>query len=1153
MELPRRSHCLVLLAVATRLALGATYYVAKDGRDTHDGASWAQAFATIAKGVEPLKPGDTLVVGPGVYREQVFIEKSGTRDNPITVRAQFPGRTELVGSVRLAEWAPVRGRQQVFRAKLDQPTYLVYEKDTDTEYLEVANLPTVERTPGSFYYAAHEKAIYVHPSDDMGMAHHVVDACVLDYGLASLTTKRGWDHAPRRVGLVIDGFVVRDYNTYGIFIHNADDCAVRRCIVHHCRRGIFTYSALRSEITDCEAFACADRFNREMGDIAMMSYSFECLLARNVVHSTRQHGIRFYGGFYGCAMRDNLAYGCQIGAHVKGRVYDHAKATRYARFSDGGKPALKPDAEMVFTGNVAHQIVGTGLIPHYCRYERNVGVKVQSGRATTREFNIELPAEPTPEDRFAAPEWHDLRLQSDSPHLKPGFDRLNVFPHRGAVFFVGPNGDDANSGTSIAAAWKTLGRAVSRLKAGQMLYLLPGTYAEPIKLRGLKAAATPTIIRARSKGQVVIDVGGKHAAAVEIAGCRGVRVQGLRVRGATEHAMRVRNSADVQISENEVFDNTGDGVRVEGDSPDVRIVSNTIVFNAGAGVAVDNAAERAWVVGNIVRGNGTQIRFPSGLPTDAYCDLNNVEGGNVDLPPGFVDTDARDLRLTRTSLCRGRGYLGRPIGAGRVAPAAAEEAAFTDVRVVDATATTADLAWSTRGGKATEIVAYGADPQKLDTVLVRDTGHYYGMHHLRTLTGLKPGTRYFFRVGSRRLLDGPAPYHSFRYAWPERTPAGEEEYYKTLRKEDRLGEQLVSFTTRVRDTIAPRTFHVSTAGDDAAPGSEAEPWRTITRACEMAGPGDRVVVHAGTYHECIRPIRSGLPGHPITFEAARGERAEINGARELIPYGADLHNRRYIVIRGFVFFGQTETGPDRNGFGQIRAVECEGIRVEQCLFDGRMNYVNPVFAYRSRDVTIHNNIFVSHHVGMIVHDNAGAITITRNSFLGPTIYKIYAPRNERVEIRNNLFGENLFPQKKRQYKIVLMSNKVVDMDYNCFYFDPENDERRAIDIAIPGIDLAAVTALPEQQAPAAKPQRFGVRGTLDLWQKQLGRGRHSFIADPKWVDVNALAAARSRFRGWPNRFAEYRPLTREEFRLADDSPCRGAGEGGVDMGADYSY
>ena len=1170
-----------VLAVWASGALQAgTYYVAKRGNDAWRGSTKEQPFLTIERGVQALKPGDTLIVGPGVYREEVLIEKSGTREKAIAIRAQYPGRAELVGSVRITNWSPVRGRRQTFRARLDRPTYLVYEKDTDTEYLEVANLATVERTAGAFLYEPDEKTLYVHPSDDMGMQHHVMDACVLDYGLASLTTKPGHKHSPRRVGLVIDGFVLRDYNMNGIFIHNADYCTIRNCTVHHCRRGIFTYSAFRSRITGCEVFSCADRFNREVGNIGMMGYSFECTQDSNIVHHTRQHGIRFYGGFYGCAMRDNLAYDCRVGLHVKGKRYDHTTAMRYARFSDGGKPNLRPDSAMVFEGNIVHRAVSAGMLPHYCVFRRNTGVKVSSSRAVEKRSNIELSVEQVSEARFADPAWHDMRLQSDSPHRRSGQkgETGGAFPYRDEVFFVSPTGDDTKAGTSIGAAWQTLRHASSRLRAGQTLYILPSAYTEPIQIKSLHATDGPTIVRAHGKGAVVLDGKGKNASAIEIVDCRNVLIQGLRIRNTARQGVLIRNSSGVRFSESEILGNLGDGVRIEGASADARIVSNTIVFNRGRGASVDREAIQSWIVGNIVRGNRVQLDFPSGLPQSVHSDSNDLGDGtvgsvsgktattldlwrmltgldarSVDVDPSFVDADARDLRLTATSLCRGRGYLNRHIGSGRIAPTSDEDMSFTDVRVIATSATTADLAWSVKGGLATMIVAYGTDPTKLDSIIVRDTGHYYGRHHLTTLKGLKPGTRYFFRVGSRRVLDGEAPYHSYRYAWPERTPQGQREYYKTLRKQDTFDSHVVSFTTRTRDVVSPQVYHVSAAGDDGAAGTEKARLRTIGRACQMAWPGDRVVVHEGTYHECIRPLRSGLPGHPIVFEAAHGERVEINGKREVIPFGVDLLDRHHVVVRGFFFFGQTEVGPNRSGFGHIRAVGASDILVERCVFDGRMNYINPVFAYRSKDVTIHNNIFVSHHSAMIVHDNVGRVAITRNTFLGCTIHKIYAPRNERVVIRNNLFGENLFPKKKRQYKVVLMSNRHVDMDYNCFYFDPKNDERRVVDIGFSGIDLAAVTALPEQQAKAPKPQRFGVRGNLDLWRKALGRGRHSFIADPKWQHPDTIAKLRKRPRGWPSRFFNYEPFARGDLGLADDTPCRGAGENGTDIGADHSY
>jgi hypothetical protein len=557
----------------------------------------------------------------------------------------------------------------------------------------------------------------------------------------------------------------------------------------------------------------------------------------------------------------------------------------------------------------------------------------------------------------------------------------------------------------------------------------------------------------------------------------------------------------------------------------------------------------------VIRDNAQNLEIQPRDPGAVWADHNNIAGNvtgphDVDCDPGFVNAAGKDFRLTLTSLCRGRGWLDRPIGAGRLEPPSGERLSFEDVRVLSTGTTTADLAWSVRGGLATMIVAYGTDPDKLDTVIVRDTGHWYERRHLTTLRELTPGTRYYFRVGNRRLLDGPAPYHTFNYAWPERSPKGEEAYYRTLRKQDTMDERLHSLATRTQETVSPRTLQVSVTGRDDASGSEAHPLRSLARACEMVEPGDRVVVHAGTYRETVRPRRSGLPGHPITFEAAPGDRVEISGARELIPFGFNLRDRHHIVVRGFIFSGQTEVAENDGGFGQVCIVGASDILVERCLFDGRMNYVNSVFVYQSENVVIHNNIFVSHHADMIIHDNPGPVTITRNSCLGPTLAKIYAPRNARLVIRNNLFGEHLFPKKKEQYKLKLPLVRELDMDFHCYYFDPQNDERRLVDYCPADVDPGKLTALPEE---APTKRRVGIKGSLDEWQKTFAQDRHSFIADPKWQDPAKIEKVRWRPADWPNRFYPYPPIVRADLRLAPDSPCLRAGENGVDIGADYDY
>jgi hypothetical protein len=74
-------------------------------------------------------------------------------------------------------------------------------------------------------------------------------------------------------------------------------------------------------------------------------------------------------------------------------------------------------------------------------------------------------------------------------------------------------------------------------------------------------------------------------------------------------------------------------------------------------------------------------------------------------------------------------------------------------------------------------------------------------------------------------------------------------------------------------------FHVATTGADTSPGSEAEPFRTISKAAAVAQPGDSVIVHAGEYREWVAPARGGISDRRrITYQAAEGEHVVIKGS-----------------------------------------------------------------------------------------------------------------------------------------------------------------------------------------------------------------------------------------------------------------------------------
>ncbi len=87
---------------------------------------------------------------------------------------------------------------------------------------------------------------------------------------------------------------------------------------------------------------------------------------------------------------------------------------------------------------------------------------------------------------------------------------------------------------------------------------------------------------------------------------------------------------------------------------------------------------------------------------------------------------------------------------------------------------------------------------------------------------------------------------------------------------------------------AGNAYYVATTGNDANPGTQDKPWRTIQRAANVMVAGDTTTVLAGDYAERVQVTRSGASGAPITYRA--GGTVTMNG----FTVKAD-----YVTIAGF--------------------------------------------------------------------------------------------------------------------------------------------------------------------------------------------------------------------------------------------------------------
>lgn len=98
-------------------------------------------------------------------------------------------------------------------------------------------------------------------------------------------------------------------------------------------------------------------------------------------------------------------------------------------------------------------------------------------------------------------------------------------------------------------------------------------------------------------------------------------------------------------------------------------------------------------------------------------------------------------------------------------------------------------------------------------------------------------------------------------------------------------------------------YHVAPHGSDDHPGSAAEPLRSIQKAADLLQPGDRCIIHAGTYREWVRPPRGGTSEEQrITYQAAPGAEVILKGSEPLAGWQPDGATWRREVDDAF--FGQ---------------------------------------------------------------------------------------------------------------------------------------------------------------------------------------------------------------------------------------------------------
>ena len=395
--------------------------------------------------------------------------------------------------------------------------------------------------------------------------------------------------------------------------------------------------------------------------------------------------------------------------------------------------------------------------------------------------------------------------------------------------------------------------------------------------------------------------------------------------------------------------------------------------------------------------------------------------------------------------------------------------------------TTANIEWWTTKPAAFEL-AWGETPK-----LKRGRHSFRGTTRFNTysLTGLKPGKKYYFRIfsanASRRNVSMPV-----------------------LEPKNAI----VSFKT-ARKAASPRSYYVAPDGDDANDGlSRGEAFKTVCRAAARVGPGDTVMIAAGDYNETVRIRAAGTKDRPITFRCIKGEKAVIRG--ENLERSFEVIAKPDNRFDGLYFRGQSFW---REGFvvrqsprvlitrclnTMVSASQSPGMVIRNCVLRGGWNAV----AMSSCD-------------GSVVENNVCIMTILRQLNC-----------SSRILARRNIFCECI--RNKGHQTLLQLSEDVTESD-NCFYVRWPEDEK----LAVNNLPLPQYRARTGSNSFAANPMMPGTPGWGQGWQKSSDEDFDKFFStNPKLIlrDIGLQPEAFSDFhltvpewpytRAWAKAFTE---------------------------------
>jgi len=199
--------------------------------------------------------------------------------------------------------------------------------------------------------------------------------------------------------------------------------------------------------------------------------------------------------------------------------------------------------------------------------------------------------------------------------------------------------------------------------------------------------------------------------------------------------------------------------------------------------------------------------------------------------------------------------------------------------------------------------------------------------------------------------------------------------------------------------IAYADYYVATNGSDTNPGTLAQPWRTVQKAADTAGPGTTVYVREGVYNEQVTINVSGTEaGGHIIFRNYEGETPVLNGEGFTEGTAFLIEDQSRIILQGFEILNYQTVTPNAVPMGihvrgashhiEIRDNRVHDIRTnapadgEQMGADAHGIAVYGTSAESVHHIVIHGNELYDLTLGsseaLVLNGNVETFTVSNN-------------------------------------------------------------------------------------------------------------------------------------------------------------------------------